>query len=91
MSNNKIENRTLKEYAFLHCNSQRDHLFAVRENVPVTDALTQASCFLNSAASVVQCNDSPCGADWAVVHLIEMAQAIIEAVNSSLLKQEAMN
>ncbi|WAW09750.1 DUF3077 domain-containing protein [Oxalobacter vibrioformis] len=91
MSNDKAVKRTLQEHAFFHCNSQHDSLFAVRENVPITDALAQVSCLLSSATSVVQCNDSPCGADWAVVHLIDMAQAVVEAVNASLLKQEAMN
>lgn len=91
MSNEMTGKRILQEYEFFHCNAEHDNLFAVRENVPMTDALTQVSCLLSSAASVVRCNDDPCGADWAVVHLIDMAQAVVEAVNATLLKQEAMN
>lgn len=64
--------------------------FTVREGLPPTDALEGASLFLASAgdlASELPSDRLPAEArQWAIVYLIEMAKALVDAVVSDSLE-----
>ena len=89
MANNIVtQNLTLEPYAFFPCNADKDCLFVVPENIPITDALNQASCFLASAAGIVYANDCNEEGDYAKVYLIEMAKGIIDSAITNLVHRE---
>lgn len=64
--------------------------FTVREGLPLTDALEGASLFLASAgdmASELPSDRLPAESrQWAIVYLIEMAKALVDAVVSDSLE-----
>ena len=67
--------------AFSTWNPARYTLFAVQAGVPTYDAMTQASCLLSVASSVLEQVLPETGSDapHSAVYLIEMAQALVDA------------
>ncbi|HRE19202.1 MAG: DUF3077 domain-containing protein [Candidatus Accumulibacter sp.] len=64
--------------------------FTVREGLPPTDALEGASLFLGAAGDLaceLPCSRLPVEArQWAIVYLIEMAKALVDAVVSNSME-----
>lgn len=79
------------ESSFTACNVEKQHLFAVQPNVPVADALNQASCILYSVreslceAGMETLVISPSQA-WLLHMAIESAKAAIDSVAEGLEK-----
>jgi hypothetical protein len=94
--NEKLNAGTIKEpvtveSSFTACNVEKQHLFAVQPNVPVVDALNQASCILYSV------RESLCEAGmetlvisssqaWLLHMAVESAKAAIDSVTEGLEK-----
>ena len=94
--NEKLNAGTVKEpvtveSSFTACNIEKQHLFAVQPNVPVVDALSQASCILYSVreslceAGMETLVISPSQA-WLLHMAVESAKAAIDSVTEGLEK-----
>lgn len=77
------------EMSFTNCNVDRQHLFAVRPGIPAWDALSEASCILDSVRSVLDEAGmetmviSPSQA-WLLFRAVDSAKAVIDSVSEGL-------
>jgi len=82
--------RTTAKHPFFPCNPCGDLLFSVRADVPVSDALEQASCFLAAAKTAVYeaAGDTQNENFFGAAYLVEMSKAIVDAAILSINKEK---
>lgn len=85
--------RQTAQHPFFSANPQGDLLFSVRADIPATDALEQASCFLSAARSAVYeaAEGSARESMYGAAYLVDMAKAIVDSAILSLDAEEAGN
>ncbi len=64
---------------FLRANSNGQRLFSVVAGVPAADALSGASCLLESAIAVLMQEEDGSASLFAAIRLVEMAKAAIDS------------
>lgn len=75
--------RVTSHLPFFPCNPSGDRLFSVRADVPLPDALEQASCLLAVARDVTyQVAEGLGSAAYGPAYLIEMAKAVVDSLNA---------
>ncbi len=75
--------RVTSPLPFFPCNPSGDRLFSVRADVPLPDALEQASCLLAVARDATyQVAESLGSAAYGPAYLIEMAKAVVDSLGA---------
>lgn len=75
--------RVTSHFPFFGCNASGDRLFSVRADVPLPDALEQASCLLAVARDAAyQVAESLRSAAYGPAYLIEMAKAVVDSLGA---------
>ena len=94
MSNDTAEASALRKTTslpFFKANYHGQPLFAVADDIPVSDALDWASCFLESTIDCLEKLGDQHGGDamfFTASYLAQMAKAVVNAANLALAKEE---
>lgn len=71
-------------------NADGDKLFSIRENIPLEDAIEQASCFAATVADLV--NQAALDGDtyqlWAAAYLADMSKAILDSACAAMYREK---
>lgn len=81
--------RITAQRPFFSCGPNDDRLFSVRADVPLSDALEQASCFLAAALSAVYeaADDAGNASVHGAAYLVEMSKAVVDAAILAIVKE----
>lgn len=81
--------RTVAPFPFFACDAAQRELFSVNANIPLDALLEHAQCFMLSAESAVlhAATEADHPSAWGAHHMMQIASALIEAVQRALVEE----